>query len=436
MNHETEGGDRDLEALLSRLPPPPLPSPTVQNAARGRALEKFDQAIFPSPADFGWRRIIHKGAVVMSHPMYRIVTAAAAVLALAVWLAIPHKSAFGELLDAIVNAKSAKFKMTAKSDVQPKQEFFATGFFLAPNQFRQEMNGPDHFKMETIADFDRGRMMTLIPETKQAIIVNIKGKASPENTQAANFFSDMRARLEEYRTSKKGLLEELGETMIEGHQAFGFRLVTAGMVQTYWGDHATKQIVRVESVYNGPPKMDVVMTDFEFDVALEPSMFSLDVPEGYQSNSVSVDASPPTESDFIASLRKLSDVSDGEFPASLDTVGMASSMVKLLTTGQKPGEKTKDQKPDEKMMQEAVSIGRGMSFAMMLPLTADAHYAGKGLKRTGPKSPLFWYKPTVSKKYRVVWSDLSASDADEAPNVPGAIRLIQPVDKAKGESCK
>jgi outer membrane lipoprotein-sorting protein len=435
MNNETEVGDRDLEALLSRLPPPPLPSQTIQNAARGQALEEFDRAIIPSSANAGWPRIIHKGAVIMSHPMSRIVTAAAAVLALAVWLAIPHKSAFGELLDAIVNAKSAKFKMTAKSDVQPKQEFSATGFFLAPNHMRQEMSGPDHFKMVTVADFDRGRMVTLIPEKKEAMIVKMVGKRSPENAQAANIFGDLRSRLREYRASKKGQLEELGEKTIDGQKAFGFRLVSAGMVQTFWGDPATGQLVRVESVYNGPPKMDVVMTDFEFDVPLEPSEFSLEVPEGYHSTSISVDASAPTEPDFIASLRKLSDVSDGEFPPSLDTAGMAASMVKLLK-GQKSNEKATDQAADEKMMQEAVSLGRGIGFAMMLPLSADAHYAGKGLKRTGPKSPLFWYKPTGSEKYRIVWSDLSGSDADEAPNVPGAIRLIQPVDKAKGESGK
>jgi hypothetical protein len=35
-----------------------------------------------------------------------------------------------------------------------------------------------------------------------------------------------------------------------------------------------------------------------------------------------------------------------------------------------------------------------------------------------------------------VWSDLTASDAVEAPNVPGAIRLIQPVEKAKDAASK
>ncbi len=434
MNNETEGGERDLEALLSRLPSPPLPSQTVQNAARGRALEAFDRAIIPSSGDAGWHRIIHTGAVIMSHPYSRILTAAAAVLALAVWLSVPHSTAFGELLDSIVNANSAKFKMVSKNDVQPKQEISATAYFMAPAHFRQELSGPQQFKMVTIADFDLGRMVSLQPDKKEAMIFKLEGKPAG-GKPGSNIFGDLRAQLEDYRAHKKGQLEELGEKTIEGHKAFGFRLVAAGMVQTLWGDPANGQVLRVETVYNGPPKIMVVMTDFEFNVDLDENLFSLEPPKGYESKSISVDASPPTEADFIASLRKLSDVSDGEFPPSLDTAGMAASMVKLIT-GQKPNEKTKDQKLDEKMMQQAVSLGRGFSFAMMLPLSADAHYAGKGLKRTGPKSPLFWYKPTGSEKHRVVWSDLTASDANEAPNVPGAIRLVQPVDKAKSESSK
>ena len=426
MNNENQSSDRDFEAVLSRLPPPPPPSQAVQAAARRRALEEFDGAIVASPAAGGWRCIIHKGAVIMAHPVSRIVTAAAAVLAFAVWLAIPHGLAFGDLLAPIVNAKSAKFKMTAKSDAQPKQQFSATGYFLAPNHIRQEMSGPEKFHMVSVADFDSGRMVWLTPDKKEATVIKLEGKPAGGNTAASNFFGDMRARLEEYRTSKKGQLEELGEKTIGGRKAFGFRLVSAGMAQTFWGDPATGQILRVESVYNGPPKMEVVMTDFEFDVQLDEKLFSLDVPEDYQSKTISVDASPPTEVDFIASLRKVSDVSGGEFPPSLDTAGMAASMVKLF----------KREKSDEKMMNAAVKFGRGMSFAMMLPLAADAHYAGKGLKRTDAKSPLFWYKPTGSEKYRVVWSDLTASDADEAPNVPGAIRLIQSVEKSKRETGK
>ena len=57
----------------------------------------------------------------MSHPASRTVAAAAAVVFLALWLGLPRRSvAFGDFLAPIVDAKTAKFKMVMKNDVQPK----------------------------------------------------------------------------------------------------------------------------------------------------------------------------------------------------------------------------------------------------------------------------------------------------------------------------
>ena len=60
---------------------------------------------------------------------------------------------------------------------------------------------------------------------------------------------------------------------------------------------------------------------------------------------------------------------------------------------------------------------------MTLPEAADAHYAGKGVKRESRDRPIFWYKPEGAKKYRVIYADLSTHDADAAPQVEGARRI-------------
>ncbi len=39
----------------------------------------------------------------------------------------------------------------------------------------------------------------------------------------------------------------------------------------------------------------------------------------------------------------------------------------------------------------------------------------------------------LTLKYRVIWSDLSATDADAAPDVPGAIRMIEQFNKQKAD---
>jgi hypothetical protein len=62
----------------------------------------------------------------------------------------------------------------------------------------------------------------------------------------------------------------------------------------------------------------------------------------------------------------------------------------------------------------------GVFFANGLPPEADAHYAGKGVKLGAADRPIFWYRPKDSKKYRVIYADLSVRDADTPPSVPNA----------------
>ena len=81
-------------------------------------------------------------------------------------------------------------------------------------------------------------------------------------------------------------------------------------------------------------------------------------------------------------------------------------------------------------MTEGVTIGRGLQFAMLLPVDADAHYAGKDVKRDGPRKPIFWYRQTDTNKFRVIYSDLTADVADTAPEVPGAIRMVDQLKAA------
>ena len=104
----------------------------------------------------------------------------------------------------------------------------------------------------------------------------------------------------------------------------------------------------------------------------------------------------------------------------IDTPGIARAFAKLL----------KGKENSEAMMTEGVTIGRGLQFAMLLPVDADAHYAGKGVKRDGPRPAIFWYRQADTNQYRVIYSDLTAEAADKAPEVPGAIRMVDQLKAA------
>ncbi|HTU26321.1 MAG TPA: DUF1559 domain-containing protein, partial [Pirellulales bacterium] len=72
-------------------------------------------------------------------------------------------------------------------------------------------------------------------------------------------------------------------------------------------------------------------------------------------------------------------------------------------------------------------------FAWFLKPAADAHYAGKGIRRNEPDRPIFWYKPEGSDKYRVIYATLAIRNATTPPDVPGAVRVEMPTIDPKAD---
>lgn len=356
----------------------------------------------------------------MSHPASRVIAGLAALLFLALWLGAPRRSvAFGDLLAPIINAKTAKFKMVMKSDIQPKP-IEMTGYFQAPHWFRQEMPG-----LVNISDFDKGQMLSLDEANKQATLIKMKNFDDVRKKGQADLFGNLRAVLADYRESKKGQVEELGEQEVDGRKVFGFRLATPTVTQTVWGDVKTGNVVRLDATMPGPPKSEVVFSDFTFDAPLDAKLFTVEPPADYKVTSLDLDVAPATEEEFIAALKTISDALDGEFPSGLGAAGIGQAVAKMIKA--KEGEKD----PTKEAMNVAFKLGKGMNFALTLPDEADAHYAGKGVKRTDAKAPIFWYKPREKQKYRVIFNDLSTGDVETAPAVDGAVRIIEQLKKPK-----
>ena len=94
-----------------------------------------------------------------------------------------------DFLAPIVNAKTARFKCTVQSDV-PNGNAAAIGYFRASAQIRQEFTEPE--QMVSIADFERGRMLSLMPNKKEAMIFELKGKMSEDKIRKSNFFGNLR----------------------------------------------------------------------------------------------------------------------------------------------------------------------------------------------------------------------------------------------------
>jgi hypothetical protein len=220
----------------------------------------------------------------------------------------------------------------------------------------------------------------------------------------------------------------------------------------------------------------MTFSDFVFNADMDESLFSVEPPAGYTVRNQKTDGSPTEEKSLIEMFREYSELFGGAFPDSLDQTTMTifwkeaniqmniQNLWERLAPGiGKPneeqrhkleelalgklneeqikeffGEKIKEsvetlgQKTAEAMQAQAQKnyesrqaelmeiqgrVSRGLNFANGLPSNADAHYVGKGVSFGAADTPIFWYRPEDSTKYRVIYADLSVRDSDTPPNV-------------------
>jgi outer membrane lipoprotein-sorting protein len=364
----------------------------------------------------------------MRHPLSRVTAATILTFVLAgaaFWFfGSGPKAAFADFLDAIIDAKSAKFTTLIDRDGQHAKTIKIKDMYLAPNHFRGEF--PDGHVC--IVDRNKGKekMIILDPAKKLAVVTDFTNRQGSDNSKdeiPREFFTDLRSRLLDAKKDPRVKRESLGEKVIDGRRAIGFRYFDTTGVMTLWGDPKTGLPIRVEETFAISGVGKKTMIDFEFDVPLDESLFSTDPPAGYAARSFRADASSPGEKDLIDSLRGYCDLFDGAFPDTFDVNDKTMNPVMEKIFAKKGWEMKEDTQPSQEQLQATMDIvskiGRGFAFAVEgLPREADAHYAGKGASFGTADKPVFWYRPKDTKKYRIIHGDLSVSEADVPPNVP------------------
>jgi outer membrane lipoprotein-sorting protein len=403
----------DFEHRLRALPADDVPRQEHREILRDHALAAFDRAVEMRSQPATGPRILSWGRDIMKRPVSKYL-AAACVLAALVWFLAPGSSAaaaFTKIVNAVVSAKSARFQAEVTIDGQPRQT--AKVAFLAPAKYRMEFG-----TMVSISDFENAKMLTLLPDQKKAVVFNLKNAPNdPAALDKYSHFERLRQLLREQQV-RQVPYERLGEQTIDGQKAVGFRFDYPIGTLTMWGDPTTGNPVRIENVYSGVPKTVVVMTHFEMNAQVDAELFTTNVPAGFTAQSFDIDASKAQESDLIESLRLCAELSGGDFPDSLDT----QSVVKLMM-GAMLKDKKEEPSDTDRLMKQAMQIGRGFQFALSLPAGAQPHYAGKGIKKDTADRPIFWYLPDGSQRWRVVDATLNVHDADAAPQVDGAVPI-------------
>jgi outer membrane lipoprotein-sorting protein len=200
--------------------------------------------------------------------------------------------------------------------------------------------------------------------------------------------------------------EALGRQDIEGRALEGFRVHKGDGTTTVWIDPKQGTLARVEMKFANTPGMNVVLSDFQFDVPLDDSLFRLEPPEGYTPVAVQADASQVTEQDFVAFLRLWAAwTKDTTFPPIVVGSEIVKITVQMAMEGKFVGPCPPGYDPD----QQKNIMYRGMLFASRL--TAGTwRYAGQNIRFGDPAVPIFWYQPAGAPAYRVIYADLHVAD--------------------------
>jgi len=252
------------------------------------------------------------------------------------------KPAFADFIAPILEAKTAKFKITTEIKGKPALTTVGDVMVLGATRSRQELEiampaGPqtekaNKSKMVMIFDWGRSKSLSLDPATKKAMVVSL-ANLTKEQVSRQDPFASFRSALLDARDKPDVKRESLGEKEIDGRRVVGFRVSSRGMVVSVWGDPKTGVPVRAEATMAMFPNVTMAMSDFVFNVKLDESLFSTEPPDGYSVQNLEIDVSPAGEQDLIAGLREYSKLT-GVFPDSFDMQTM------MLTVGKMAGLKS------------------------------------------------------------------------------------------------
>lgn len=347
-----------------------------------------DQAVYPRPA---------LGRIIMRSKAAKIAAAAVIVIALLLGLQFLENPlgshlTFAQVIQPILNARTvAVDTIVGEDETAPAMHDVVKG-----SRIRRTMS---HMNSIAIIDLDSGRMLTLDPEQKGAIYVDIRGPVAEGTKSYVGLVREIVTRLK----GRSDLpVTNLGRQTIDGRDVLGLEVREANTQLTIWADAKTTLPVRIE-VRQG--ESVTILKNIEFDVPIEDSLVSMDVPPGYTLHETTLDMRQFSEQDFVESLRLWAQlVLDGKFPESLRLEDLMGQMRQI-------GEKIERlDVPGEEKMQLGMKLWRGYTFFHVVAHAGAYHYAGQGVRLGETERPIFWYQPKGSATWRVIYADLSVRD--------------------------
>ena len=413
MNNRQESNHDDLLEQATRA----IRETPIPDVPPSSALSEFVSTLGAGSQQHRNSGFMNSGPAMQ--PLAKLMTVAASLLILGgvlAWMIIAGGGATIALADvATVLDKIHSVTCTMTVTHEGAEPVTLKAMYLDPSRHRMESS------RGMIMIYDKSKMITLVPERKSAFVLDLEN--APKGGVVQHWLEEVREEVRNAIGGSQDSIEELGQDQIDGRDAVGFRLRVRNRELRVWADPATALPIRVESTSGiMKPKYHRVMNKFRYNVALDESLFSLEPPEGYLVQATSINAAAPQERDFVELLRvHANQQTDSLFPPTL----AASGLERGVTTGiqnkidAKFGDWRADPATRKQVMQSeeftafmdlSKKVARGLGFLQELPPDVDWHYAGKHVRLDTPDRPIFWYRPTGNKRYRVIYADLHVEE--------------------------
>jgi len=389
--------ERKFEELMSKM--------TFDDKPDYRHRDKLEQELLATFARRQWqeKQSRQNGVwrTIMQNKMRLIAAAAVIVITGIVGVQfLTGTNAYAQVVQEIRNARTVVYTLITQSNQ-------GNGETVKTDMAYKE---PGHLRTSTvdgyvcIADFTSGKMMSIVPQGGYSI-----GDLNSLKTTGNPGPSGPSASIEAMKNLPAKADEHLDPKEIDGIVCSGYRVKQGDLTTTVWLDVKTSDLVQVEQKYASAPGMNTIIKNIRFDVELEDSLFSLTPPAGYKPMGVEMksDAALQTEETFVAWLGWWANGNtDDTFPPMVAGPELAKVCMEMAKQGKLKGS-TWD-KVDPSPMFNA------MLFVAKLPREESKwRYAGNGVKINTPDTPIFWYRPTGSDKYRVIYADLTVREMTE-----------------------
>jgi len=166
---------------------------------------------------------------------------------------------------------------------------------------------------------------------------------------------------------------------------------------------------------NGKDVMEMTMYGFDWSNNIDPSYFTVSIPEGYKQIGGTVVMGMPSEEAMLKGLRTFAELSGGKYPQTLSPMNITQETTKLMVVQMKGSTDVPDG-----MMQKMMDMNMAaQSYSKLVADGKSPEYFGKDVTASDADQVLLRWK-SGEGKVKVVYGDLRVEEIADtnAPETP------------------